>query len=279
MENEQNKKYWFFGSKLNTVLLLVLIILMVVAIRIMLQNKETYLPVLENESNTTQNLKDTYTYTNHGFSIELPKGYVPTENASEGGPAIGISLPQGGLAYVTDATWWEQYGHQDFQYLKDEKIGSYTFKVFNYSGKTFYWLKQGNVGYEFSGIDINILKSFKFVGWPQVEGRKDDLVSFSISPGQEVSGKVHATGSVKGGYFFEANIVINILDANKNKTHYGPGHANATTDWTTAGPVSFALDFDFSIMPKGPAYIEIHNDNASGLPQNDKSILVPIVIK
>jgi hypothetical protein len=45
MENEQ-RKYWFFGSKLNTALLLILIILMVIAIRIMLQNKEIYLPVI-----------------------------------------------------------------------------------------------------------------------------------------------------------------------------------------------------------------------------------------
>lgn len=36
------KKYWFFGSKLNSVLLIVLIVLMVVAIRWMYQDKETY---------------------------------------------------------------------------------------------------------------------------------------------------------------------------------------------------------------------------------------------
>lgn len=62
MENEQ-RKYWFFGSKLNTALLLILIILMVVAIRFMLQNKETYLPVLSDksiqsaETQTSQNLR------------------------------------------------------------------------------------------------------------------------------------------------------------------------------------------------------------------------------
>lgn len=37
-----NKKYWFFGSKLNTVLLLILIILMVVALRWMYQDKDKY---------------------------------------------------------------------------------------------------------------------------------------------------------------------------------------------------------------------------------------------
>lgn len=113
----------------------------------------------------------------------------------------------------------------------------------------------------------------------QVLGNKDDLVSFSIVPGAEVSGQMHVTGSVKGGYFFENNIVITILDGNKQKTNYGPGHANGTSDWMTAEPVSFGFDIDWSTAQKGPAYIEIHNDNASGLPENDKSILIPIVIK
>lgn len=44
MENEK-RKYWFFGSKLNTALLLVLIVLMVIALRWMSQNKEVYMPV------------------------------------------------------------------------------------------------------------------------------------------------------------------------------------------------------------------------------------------
>ncbi len=41
-----DKKYWFFGSKLNTVLLFLLIILMVIAIKIMLKNETVYLPIL-----------------------------------------------------------------------------------------------------------------------------------------------------------------------------------------------------------------------------------------
>ncbi len=41
MENEQ-RKYWFFGSKLNSVLLIVLIVLMVIAIKQMYKNQEFY---------------------------------------------------------------------------------------------------------------------------------------------------------------------------------------------------------------------------------------------
>ncbi len=109
-----------------------------------------------------------------------------------------------------------------------------------------------------------------------IEGNKQDLISFSILPNSEVKGLMSYRGVVQGAYFFEANILINILDSNKNVLK--KSNAIATTDWMTAGPVSFEGNIDFSNLPKGPAYIEIHNDNASGLPKNDKSILIPIII-
>lgn len=111
----------------------------------------------------------------------------------------------------------------------------------------------------------------------QSGGNPDDLISFSVKHGQEVSGKVKVTGEIKGGWFFEGNIGLNLLGSDKKMMR--PGHATAKTDWMTSGPVSFEAEIDFSTLPKGKAYIEIHNDNASGLPENDKSILIPIVIK
>ncbi len=111
----------------------------------------------------------------------------------------------------------------------------------------------------------------------EVLGNKDDLVSLSVKAGQEVGGKFKIVGAVKGAYFFEANIIINILDVNKNVLK--KGYATATNEWMTVEPVSFEGDIDFTNLPSGPAYIEIHNDNASGLPEHDKSILIPIIIK
>lgn len=107
-------------------------------------------------------------------------------------------------------------------------------------------------------------------------GNKEELIFFSIFPNSKVHGIVSYKGIIKGGYFFEANILINILDSNKNVLK--ASNAIATTDWMTAEPVEFEGKFDFTELPKGPAYIEIHNDNASGLPENDKSILIPIII-
>ncbi|HTE48928.1 MAG TPA: Gmad2 immunoglobulin-like domain-containing protein [Candidatus Paceibacterota bacterium] len=160
----------FFGTKLNTVLLIILIILVFVAIKIMVLNKDTYLPFLKDYSKPSEQI-----------------------------------------------------------------------------------------------VDSRIL------------GNKDDLVSFSIVPGSKVHGVVSYRGVVKGGYFFEANIVVNILDSNKKLLK--ASNARAIDDWTTAGPVAFEGNIDFSSLPKGPAYLEIHNDNPSDIRANDKSILIPIVIE
>ncbi len=115
----------------------------------------------------------------------------------------------------------------------------------------------------------------------QIEGNKEDLISFSLKPGQEVSGKTTIDGIIKGGYFFEANILVSILDEDKKSTSYGPGHANATTDWMTAGPVSFAFDVDFSLIPKGEYFIKIMQDDPSGGESGRpiKFVIIPIVVK
>lgn len=164
----------FFGSKLNTGLLIILIILLAIAIKIMLQNKQVYLPEFSQPTSTQ-------TKTSEPASIQ------------------------------------------------------------------------------------NIL------------GNKDDLISFSIRPFSNVHGTVSYRGSIKGGYFFEGNILIGVADINKKIIRQSNGVAK--TDWMTSGPVDFEGNIDFSGLPKGPAYLEIHNDNPSGLTENDKSILIPIVIE
>ena len=42
----------------------------------------------------------------------------------------------------------------------------------------------------------------------EILGNKEDLISFSILPGSKVHGVMSYRGTVKGGYFFEANILI-----------------------------------------------------------------------
>lgn len=110
-----------------------------------------------------------------------------------------------------------------------------------------------------------------------VLGNAGDLISFSIQPKSQVEGVVPFRGTIKGAYFFEANILVNILD--KNKKLLRQGNALAMTDWMTVGPVDFEGNLDFSGLPTGKGYIEIKNDNPSGEAKFDKSILIPVIIK
>ncbi len=174
-------KFWFFGSKLNTVLLLVLIILMVVAIKIMLRNEKEYFGALGIKVNTEQTPVNV---------IDKTQEPIPKEN---------------------------------------------------------------------------------------LLGNKDDLISFSIWPNTKVHGILSYRGVIKGGYFFEANILINILDLNKKVLKRSNGITKS--DWMTAKPIPFEGNIDFTNLPKGPAYFEIKNDNPSDNRELDKSILIPIIIQ
>jgi len=281
-----------FGSKFNTVFLLVLIALMVVVIVMMKRSQEVDLSTLKQndivqktEDENIAQVASTYTYINHGFGIEFPNGFNPTEKKSESGPATIIKLPDGILNYWSDASLWEKHSLPKYVYAKDQKIGTTLFKAYyaEPQGSSIYWFKQGNVGYEFIDVDLKLLETFYFIGWPQIEGVKENLVSFSIKPGQKVSGLVHVVGSLKGNYFFEGSLPITILDANKKKTSYGPGYAKVTSDWMTSGPVSFSFDIDFTNVPKGKTYIEIKKDDPRDESEKGDTppteIFIPIMIK
>ena len=110
----------------------------------------------------------------------------------------------------------------------------------------------------------------------KIEGNTNDLVAFSVSPGDKVSGILSFSGTVKNAYFFEANIGVNILDENKKLLK--AGHGTATTEWMTSEPVSFSGSIDLTGLPPGAGYIQIANDNASGLPENDKFIYIPVTV-
>jgi hypothetical protein len=118
---------------------------------------------------TTEN-KDTYVYSKYGFSINLPKDFIPQEEKAKDSPAIIISLPTGSLSYVTDASYWEKYNIPSFTFVEDKMIGETNFKHYTFGGGkvNFYWYKNGNVGYSFAGTEKSemdtLLKTFKFTG-------------------------------------------------------------------------------------------------------------------
>ena len=78
----QNK---FFGSKLNTVLLLTLIILMFIAIYFMFQNKKIYLPELVNTNQIIKTNFDFEIANRYGYELTIYKNYKDSISINWGG--------------------------------------------------------------------------------------------------------------------------------------------------------------------------------------------------
>lgn len=101
---DQSRKYWFFGSKLNTVLLLVLIVLMILALRIMMQDKGRYFPrAFSTEEEKVEKIIDQKNIggnfekiTKEDFSFVAPKGLVQSSLNFNNCPWFSISVPNDG---------------------------------------------------------------------------------------------------------------------------------------------------------------------------------------
>lgn len=106
-------------------------------------------------------------------------------------------------------------------------------------------------------------------------GDTADLVSTIITSGQHVSGVQPVAGTLKGGYFFEAQARGMLLDGNKKVIQTFPLHA--FDDWMNPSGARFYASVDTSTAPKGPGFIRLANDNSSGDPTKDKHIDIPVI--
>lgn len=113
----------------------------------------------------------------------------------------------------------------------------------------------------------------------EILGQKEDLLNFTILPGAKIAKEnINFNGTIKGAWFFEGNILINILDQDKNPVLNS--YATATTDWMTVEPVDFAGNIDLTNLGSGNFYLEIRNDNPAGPDEGvNKFIQIPIVIE
>lgn len=92
----ENNKYWFFGSKLNTVLLLVLIILMIIALKFMWANKEYYQESIGLTPQTTNTSDDFQFIQTEDFSFTTLKGLIASPTDFNGCPWYFVSVPNDG---------------------------------------------------------------------------------------------------------------------------------------------------------------------------------------
>lgn len=84
------------------------------------------------------------------------------------------------------------------------------------------------------------------------------------------------TGKAPGPWYFEASFPIEVRSA--TGTVIATGIATALSDWMTVEDVPFKADFTISGYT-GAATLVLVRDNPSGLPENDASVSMPIMIQ
>ena len=84
-------------------------------------------------------------------------------------------------------------------------------------------------------------------------------------------------GSAPGNWYFEASFPIQVRDTGGNVV--GRTHASAQGDAMTTADVPFTATVNIENNYKGPATLILMRDNPSGLPENDDSTEIPVVIQ
>ena len=85
------------------------------------------------------------------------------------------------------------------------------------------------------------------------------------------------SGSAPGPWYFEASFPIKIVD--KDNNFIGQGIAQAQGEWMTTDLVTFTATVTLDGTYSGPATVVLLRDNPSGMPENDDSVSIPVVIQ
>lgn len=99
-----------------------------------------------------------------------------------------------------------------------------------------------------------------------------------ITPGTPVVTATTLTinGKARGGWYFEASFPVELKNADGVTIALAP--AQAQSDWMTSNFVPFSATLTYAAQPAGSkGTLILRNDNPSGLPENDKSVTIPVV--
>ena len=99
-------------------------------------------------------------------------------------------------------------------------------------------------------------------------------------PNQTIKSPLQITGEARGNWFFEASFPVDLV--NSDGVVIAQGYATAQGEWMTTEFVSFTSTLTFTrdnnaYSNKGT--LILHKDNASGLPEHDDALEIPVIIE
>lgn len=96
-------------------------------------------------------------------------------------------------------------------------------------------------------------------------------------PNANVPKKFRVTGEAPGNWFFEASAPVMVRTPDGDKV--AQSTAQTDGDWMTTKQVKFHADVTINPAYSGAATLVLLKDNPSGLPENDDSLEIPIVVE
>ncbi|MBU1032635.1 MAG: GerMN domain-containing protein [Patescibacteria group bacterium] len=93
-------------------------------------------------------------------------------------------------------------------------------------------------------------------------------------PGEVVESPISVRGRAFGTWFFEGDLPVSVLDADKNLLGISP--ATALGEWMTEDFVSFEAEISFEKPKTATGFVRVMKDNPSGLSKYDNHFDVPV---
>lgn len=96
-------------------------------------------------------------------------------------------------------------------------------------------------------------------------------------PNQSIQSPLKIIGKARGNWFFEASFPAELADANGKKI--ASGVMTAEGEWMTDDFVPFSGELSFIKPETKTGILKLQNDNPSGLPENQKTLNIPVTFK
>lgn len=101
-----------------------------------------------------------------------------------------------------------------------------------------------------------------------------DITVFTPLAKAKVTSPLNVLGMVPGNWSFEAQFLVQLKDSTGKVIAQSP--ATLSGDWMTTAAVPFTTRLEYSGQPTGQGQLVLIKSNASGLPEHDDSLTIPI---
>lgn len=120
-----------------------------------------------------------------------------------------------------------------------------------------------------------ILRSLQFFTGDREMEPLEDLIQVEVpTQNSKVSSPLEIKGRAKGYWFFEAVASVKLVDEDHNLL--GRGSITATKEWMTEDFVPFESSLEFEEPSTGKGYLILNRANASGKPEHDRALHIPV---